>query len=130
MEQGRRHGMTGASDEETSLRAYLLGRLPPDEQLRIEERLLVNADLVELLQIIEEDLVDGYLGGKLSELERQEFQTHFLTTPHRHRKLRLARALKKYVNREPIVPPVAAAEAWWRRLWISPTWRPAIVTLL
>jgi len=75
--------MSGASDEEMSIRAYLLGELPSDAQVRIEEHLLADRDLVEMLLIIEDELTDSYLRGALSDRERTEFENYFLKTPAR-----------------------------------------------
>src|SRR5258705_11727753 len=100
--------MTGESDEDVSMRAYLLGELPQDEELRIEGRLLLDRDLIELLQIIEEELIDSYVRDTLSDRERKEFESHFLNTPQRRRQLGMAKALGKYVNSQEPGPQVGA----------------------
>jgi len=125
--------MTGASDEETSLRAYLLGEVPVDDQMKIEERLLLDRDYVELLLIIEDELIDSYLLNALSEREREAFQNHFLTTPARQRKLKMARTLRRYINnQQPIAAPLKEARSkahWWQSL-LTPAWRSALATML
>src|SRR6185295_17001277 len=95
-------GMAGASDDETTFRAYLLGELPQDAQMRIEERLLVDRSSVEILLIIEDELTDSYVRGTLSDRERKEFEQYFLTTPARRRKLRMAKAFTQYVDKQPL----------------------------
>ena len=52
--------------------------------------MLLDSDYIELLLSIEEELIDSYLSGELSEREREQFQKLFLTSPERRRKLRTA----------------------------------------
>ena len=127
--------MTGASSEESRLRAYLLGELPPEERVPVEERLLMDRDFVELLLILEEELTDGYLRGVLSEQERNEFENYFLTTPARRRKLKMARVLKRYVaNKRPELAPGTRTDrpsgAFRRRLVFAPIWGTALAAML
>jgi hypothetical protein len=83
--------------EEEILKRYLLGELPQDEQTRLEENLLTENELLDELLIAEDELIDGYLSGALSETEAASFESHFLLPPERGRKLRFARALRKYI---------------------------------
>ncbi|HVG22076.1 MAG TPA: tetratricopeptide repeat protein, partial [Blastocatellia bacterium] len=127
--------MTVESDGERSLHTYLLGELPLAEQMRVEERLLMDGDYVELLLIVEEELIDSYLRGTLSERERTQFENHFLTTPVRRRKLRRAKALRRYVNNaQPVATLTPERERWpwafWRQSPLTPAWRSAIAALL
>jgi CHAT domain-containing protein len=126
--------MTSLSGNERSLRAYLLGETPPEEQRRIEERLLLDGDYVELLLIIEEELIDAYVSDTLSAREREQFQMHFLTTPKRRSKLRKAKALRRYVNNaEPSTMPTligARSKISWSQLLMTPAWRSAIAAML
>jgi CHAT domain-containing protein len=127
--------MTVANEEEMSLHAYLLGGLPLDEQMRLEERLLLDRDYVELLLIVEEELIDDYLQGTLSAHERAQFETHFLTTPDRRRKLRRAKVLRRYVNNaqsapsQPHAREVARRAPWWRA-FLTPAWGAAVAAFL
>lgn len=120
-------GMTSQNDEPI-LRAYLLGELAPEEQKKIEERLLFDNDYVELLLIIEEELMDSYLRDTLGKTERNEFESYFLSTPDRRRKLKMAKALSRFVN-DPRneQPRVAVFErgrksSWWLPM-LRPTWQ-------
>lgn len=124
--------MTRLNEKESSLRAYLLGELPPDEQRPIEERLLTDSDYMELLLSLEEELIDSYLSGELSEREREQFQRLFFTSPERRRKLRMAKALKKYINKQKVSTPATSIEPeayWWRQL-LTPAWGGAVAAML
>lgn len=83
------------------MRNYLLGTLEPDRRVAIEESILRNAGGYEEVLIVEEELIDQYLTNKLSPSERQEFETYFLITAERQKKLRFGRLLRRYLNSHP-----------------------------
>jgi hypothetical protein len=89
--------LTLDATEQGRIREYLLGNMPSAELSQLEERLLTDKEYYEELLISEDELIDQYLGNHLSEAERTRFETHFLLTPERQRKMRFARSLKKYV---------------------------------
>ena len=80
------------------MRSYLLGVLDGDLKTQLEEQILCKPETYEELLLAEEDLIDQYVAGGLSELERQQFETHFLITAERQKNLRFGRLLKRYVN--------------------------------
>lgn len=84
-----------------ALRDYLLGGLlAEDQRQKIEERLLTDTDYFEELLLAEDELIDQYVGGSLSAEERSKFEQHFLSTAARHRKLKFAQVLRRYVSAE------------------------------
>ena len=87
------------------MRSYLLGTLNIELKKQLEERILSVPEVFEELAIVEEDLIDQYVAGGLSKLERQQFETHFLITAERHQNLRFAQLLNRYVKSQPV--PVA-----------------------
>lgn len=97
------------TEETGALRQYLLGQLTPERRTPLEERLLTDAAFHDELSIAEDDLIDRYLAGDLAAAERQNFETHFLLAPARHKKLRFARALRRYVAAERDAPSGALA---------------------
>ncbi|HEX7176184.1 MAG TPA: hypothetical protein VF240_13060 [Pyrinomonadaceae bacterium] len=94
-----------------ALRQYLLGQLAPEQRTPLEERLLTDAAFHDELSIAEDDLIDRYLSGELAAADHQDFETHFLLAPERHKKLRFARALRRYVAAETDAPGSAVALA-------------------
>lgn len=92
-------------------RQFLLGQLPPEEQGRIEELAFQDPDTFAFLQAAEDDLVDEFLYNELSSDEKQLFTTNFLTKPGRRQNVRIARALKQYLQEEdaPVPEPVVVA---------------------
>ncbi|MCA1591075.1 MAG: hypothetical protein LC754_00130 [Acidobacteria bacterium] len=106
---------------EDSTRHYLLGDLPAEERRPLEERLLADGDFLKYLSAVEDDLVDEYVRGELSEGERERFESFFLITAERRRKVKFAQALRRY--NEPALtsatsPAMASTpkRAWWRAL--------------
>jgi hypothetical protein len=108
--------------DELPIRKYLLGELAREEQQRLEERLLTEDEYFERLLLVEDELIDSYVQGKLSATERGRFDRHFLATPEHQQKLRFAKALKKYVAASPLPAPLDATDApsprpaWWQKL--------------
>jgi len=79
------------------LKSYLLGDLNPNEQQRLEQRLMIDSAAFEELRWIEDELIDDYLEGSLSGSEKEKFENFFLSTPERRQKLSFAESLKRYV---------------------------------
>lgn len=86
-----------SKDQET-LKQYLLGNLSPEESAPVEERLLTDGDFYQELLILEDELVDQYLSGDQSSVERESFEAHFLLAPERQEKVRFSRTLKKFLH--------------------------------
>lgn len=80
------------------IKDYLLGLMPGDDQSEVEVRLLTDRDFYEELSIVEDELIDQYLGGTLSVSDRQSFESHFVSSSERQQKIRFAKALRKYVS--------------------------------
>lgn len=80
------------------IRRYLLGALDGDRKTPFEERIMSVPEAHEELSIVEDELIHDYVAGGLSELERQQFETHFLITAERQTDLRFAQLLARYVN--------------------------------
>lgn len=90
--------MKSHAAEQQTIREYLLGQLPSEQEAQFEERLLTDDDVFEELEIVEDELVDEYLRNELSPADRSGFESYFLASPEHQEKLRFARALRKYVS--------------------------------
>ncbi len=84
--------------DKQEVRSYLLGVLDADRKTQLEEQILSTPETYEELLLVEEELIDQYVAGGLSEHERQQFETHFLITAERQKNLRFGQLLKRYVN--------------------------------
>lgn len=67
--------------DQAKIRQYLLGHLSDEEQQKIEERLMVEDDLFEELDISKGELIEEYHAGELNQTERQWFEGHYLASP-------------------------------------------------
>jgi len=80
------------------LRLWLLGLLPEQESRSFEERLITDSELYEELFIVEEELIDDYIAGRLSADERKAFESYFMNSPERQEQFRIANALRVYIG--------------------------------
>jgi hypothetical protein len=85
---------------ESLIRKYLLGDLPAEERSRIEDEYFADADLFEELVSTENDLVDSYVRGGLSEAEKQQFERKYRTSPDRIARIGFAKALAQVSESE------------------------------
>jgi CHAT domain-containing protein len=133
--------MLSNHDDQPTIRAYLLG--DQDETIRqaFEQKFLTDEGLFEELLAGEDELIDQYLAGKLSEKETEMFGKNFLATAERKEKLRFGKAFKKYATAhtsEDLQPGAETARAislrtptrsWWQFFSASP-WAVAAVAAL
>ena len=84
------------------LRSYLLGTLEAEPRAELEERILSDPAVYEELLLLEDELIDQYVAGGLSKAERQQFETHFLITAERQKKLRFGQLLKSHLSTQTI----------------------------
>ena len=87
--------------DKQEVRSYLLGVLDADRKTQLEEQILSAPETYEELLLVEEELIDQYVAGRLSEHERRQFETYFLITAERQKNLRFGQLLKRYVNSHP-----------------------------
>lgn len=91
---------------------YLLGELSDDEQRTFEERLLMEHQLWEMVDVVEDELIDEYLSGTFPESRRKAFEEKFLATPDRTEHLRFAKAVNRNLVK-PIQTP--SPDGWFTR---------------
>jgi hypothetical protein len=102
-----------AADNERLVR-YLLGLVPADEAERLDEQSIVDDDVSCRLLSVENDLVDAYVRETLDPDRRLRFESHYLRSPIRRRRLMFARRFLAAVDRR---PPEAAAPPVRRLAW-------------
>ncbi len=112
--------MARIHDDQNAVRQYLLRQLSDDENRTIEQRLLAEDDLFEELEIAEDELIDEYLAGKLSEKELKIFEQNFLVAPPGKRKRRFAEAVKRQMSTSTPEGPVTK-RGWFSQLvkWLQ-----------
>ena len=81
-----------------TIKKYLLGNLEESSKTQLEERLLNDAQLFEEVLIAEDELVDHYVAGRLSVDDKVRFESHFLVTPDRVRKMQFGHTFQRYLE--------------------------------
>ncbi len=103
--------------------AYLLGNLAENERGRVEEEYFADDDVFEQLSALENELIDDYVEGDLSDSDRRRFENYFLSSARRRAKLELAKSLIKYLSRRSDATlrtaPGSPLVSWWQALLAS-----------
>ena len=86
------------NEKALDLRLWLLGLLPEQDSRSLEERLITDSEFYEELFIVEEELIDDYIAGRLSADERSAFESYFMNSPERQEQFRIANALRVYID--------------------------------
>ena|SRR5215467_12537327 len=94
--------MAADLNNEKLIARYLLGDLPEEQQVAIEDRAFGDKDYLALVTAVENDLIDEYVRNELSATERQQFETRFLASAERRKRVEFAKAFARV--------PVAAPE--------------------
>ena len=100
-----------SATHDTVLRRYLLGQLPEQTLRQVEERLFIDNTYLDRVELAEDDLVEAYV-SELSSAEREQFETHFLHTPERRRRLQLTRTLREVSSEAGSSRPIRAIAPW------------------
>jgi len=79
---------------------YLLGDLPETEQTAVEQEYFVDQEKFEEVWATENDLVDGYVRGRLSRRERELFERNYLQSPKHCERVAVARKLLEAADRQ------------------------------
>lgn len=96
------------------MRAYLLGTLDADRRTQFEERLLREPEVYEELFAEEEELIDEFNAGHLSEMDQRQFNNVLASTAEGRSKVRFGTLLKRYADSHPAPlarPTVAVGHA-------------------
>ena len=101
-----------------TIKKYLLGNLEETRKTQLEEQLLNDAQLFEELLIAEDELVDHYVAGRLNVDDKVRFESHFLVTPDRIRKIQFGHTFQKYLElNDSVEVPLAVKPVNRFQLW-------------
>src|SRR6185369_635446 len=92
--------------DQARIRDYLLGRLSDEEEEKLEERLMVDDELFEELEISKGEIVEEYSAGELSQSDRQSFEERYLASPEGRERFTFSVALDRLGQRKPAVAPM------------------------
>jgi hypothetical protein len=85
-----------ADIEQKEIKQYLLGKLDAAGRERFEQRVITDPEYKDVVLMIEEELIEDFVAGGLTEDERQEFIRHFLATPQQRQRVKDIEALHAY----------------------------------
>jgi hypothetical protein len=109
--------------DQERIRRYLLGQLDDEEQQKIEDRLMLENDLFEELEISKDEIIGEYYAGELTAKERDWLEQNFLSSPEGKSRRRFALALKQSKAKHlKSVTPVERNRNWLPDLWRSRPW--------
>jgi hypothetical protein len=108
----------------TRARRYLLGQVDESTAGAFEDSFFRDDQTLEQAEAAEDELIEDYLGRRLSADERARFEQHYLAAPHHGVRVetvrRLIAAAPGHSRRRPYFVPLAAAAAlmlavgtWW-----------------
>lgn len=72
--------MALSNQDQVQIRGYLLGKLSPEEQQKMEERLMVEDELFDEFEVSKDELIEDYRSGELSQNEREWLEAHLLSS--------------------------------------------------
>ncbi len=104
-------GMVDAS----LVRRYLLGDLSSNEQTAIEDQCFTDGDRFEEFVAAENDLIDTYVRGGLSQADRQLFEQQYANSPRRQRRVDFARSFHELVGETNATLNKGGVIKWWPR---------------
>lgn len=94
-------------------RRYILQTLSEAEQAAFEERLFADASVLEELEIEETELLDLYVAGHLSAVERRAWESYAAARPGLKQREWFARALARRTT--------PTAQSWWKSAALAAT---------
>jgi hypothetical protein len=80
-------------NSEKLIARYLLGELPEEQQVEIEDRAFSDKQYLASITTVENDLIDEYVRHELSETERRRFEERFLGSAERRKRVEFAKTL-------------------------------------
>jgi len=107
--------MRTETDQASRMRRYLLGVLPESEQIALEQRFFADGEMLEQIQEIEHELIDGYVRGQLPRAEREQFERHYLAAPGHRERVAFARELLNAADLPTAAPMAQPAESFGQR---------------
>lgn len=128
--------MSGKTEPETKLVLYLLGDISSSERELLEAEYFSDEEAFQKVLDAEDDLIDAYARGALSEKHRRLFEKRFLQSDDGRERVRFARTLAETIGNTPFPvakAPVPIAEprlGLWATLWSrSPALSFAVVAV-
>ena len=94
--------MAHENDEDGLIRRYLLARLEEGELQKAEERIMADTEFFNRVLLAEDEMVEKYVQGDLTQRDRADFEDSFLSTPEGRRKVSFAKELHSRAKVSPV----------------------------
>jgi hypothetical protein len=105
-------------EDDVRLRRYLLGELPDEDRERLQAAYFADGELFVRLLGVEDDLIDAYVRGELTESERARFEQRFGRTARQRDRIKVARMLAAATAPAAVATPPVTADGG-TRAWSS-----------
>jgi hypothetical protein len=112
--------------DQQAIRDYLLGRLPEDQAVELDERLFEDQDLSLALQFERECLVEEFAEGRLSGEEEASFRAQCMRSPSLQEEVQSFRTLIAAISRQ--AKPRRWRELRWR--WVLFPVAPGLAAMM
>lgn len=103
--------MTTASLEPAVARRFLLDQLSDDERAALEEAILEDDAAVERMAAAEDDLIEDYLGNRLTVSDRARFEESYLSVPQHRTRVDTIRMLTARARADAAARPAPSTTA-------------------
>jgi len=88
--------MSSSLKSDETVREYLLGRVSDETKLEgIEELLFTDEEFCSQVELMEDDIINDYVLGRLDEADAESFRATLLANPERSERLELTQALRE-----------------------------------
>ena len=111
--------MTADLNSEKLITRYLLGELPEEKQVEIEDRAFQDPEYLATITAVENDLIDEYVRGEMAETVRRKFEERFLASADRRKRVEFAKALTQVTSEYALKEKSAVAP-------VSVSWRDSL----
>jgi hypothetical protein len=101
----------------SNLRDFVLGSLDEPQRAAIEERLVTEPAVFDTLGVIEDELLEAFLDGRLSAADRAAFEAHFLLTQDRRERAAVTKLLIERATDEPFNAAPLPMKRRQRNVW-------------
>lgn len=117
--------MAADINSEKLIAQYLLGQLPEEQQIEIEDRAFGDQEFLAHITAVENDLIDEYVRREMTETQRRQFETLFLASESRRKRVEFARAMVHVMSETRVTDRESRTDAI-----ASVSWREALAAFI
>ena len=106
--------MAADLNNEKLIARYLLGELSEEQQIEIEDRAFADKEYFASITEVENDLIDEYVRHELSDSDRRKFESRFLASAERRKRVEFAKAFARVPSEAPAPEKTVVPQWSWR----------------